>query len=127
MRPIDHLIVQLDKLAGSLGPGVAPDEQALERLRRDFVSLTAPLIGATAAEDAFSRVRTRISTGEAGSLQKLGYMAAFFLEEFDDASMSLEAEDWQEIRETIEDASEEINLAALTSLMDALLSRGLLK
>jgi hypothetical protein len=57
----------------------------------------------------------------------MGYIAAFFLGEYDDTSMPLEAEDWQEIRETIEDASEEIDIAALTSLMDGLLSRRLLE
>jgi hypothetical protein len=41
--------------------------------------------------------------------------------------MPLEAEDWQEIRKTIEDASEEIDIAVLTSLMDGLLSRKLLE
>lgn len=57
----------------------------------------------------------------------MGYIAAFFLGEYDDASMPLEAEDWQKIRETIEDASKEIDITVLTSLMDGILSRRLLK
>jgi hypothetical protein len=57
----------------------------------------------------------------------MGYIAAFFLGEYDDAPMPLEAEDWQKIRETIEDASKEIDITVLTSLMDGILSRRLLK
>jgi hypothetical protein len=121
MRPIDHFISRLDKLPVSL-----QDSGALDRIGQDLVSLIAPVTGIGPAKDFSNRILDRIKTNTTDSPQKLGYMAAFFLGEYDDASMPLEAEDWQEIRETIEDASEEIDIAALTSLMNGLLSRGLL-
>jgi hypothetical protein len=121
MRPIDRFMSQLDK-----SPVPLHDAERLNRLGRDLVSLIAPAIGIGPAEDFSSRLLDRIKTNTTGSLRKIGYMAAFFLGEYDDASMPLEAEDWQEIKEIIEDASEEIDIAALTILMNGLLSRGLL-
>jgi hypothetical protein len=138
MRPIDHFISHLDKLAlslqsgGTVGPTLKPDRtmpegRTLDKLEWDFASLTAPVIGSRSAEDLARRLRKRIQTDPPASLQRIGYIAAFFLGEYDDVSMPLETEDWQEIREAIEDASEEMNIAVLTRLMDELLSRGLLE
>jgi hypothetical protein len=124
---INHFFSEIDALERSPKGAFPLDPRDREFLGRDFSQLLAPVIGGPPAEDLFYRTLDRVSREEGGSLQKLGYKAAFFLGEYDDASMTLDAEDWQEIKETIEDASEEINLVALTSLMDGLLSRGLLK
>jgi hypothetical protein len=122
---IDHFIAQLDRLAASV-PG-QPDIRTLDRSEHEFATLIAPVIGVSSAQDLAARIRERLEKNTTTSLRKMGYIAAFFLGEYDDASMPLEDEDWQEIRETIEDASEEIDIAALTSLMDGLLSRRLLE
>jgi hypothetical protein len=53
-------------------------------------------------------------------------MAAFFLGEYDD-SMSLGDEDWDDIRETLEEAAGEMEINTLTELMAELLKRGLIK
>jgi hypothetical protein len=132
MRPIDHFIARLDKLAASLegGGGTGPkppDKRIVDQAGREFTALIAPVIGIPPAESLAVRMREHIEKNAADSLRKMGYMAAFFLEEYDTASMPLEAEDWREIRETIEDASEEIDITVLTSLMDGLLSLGLLE
>jgi hypothetical protein len=129
MRPIDHFIARVDRLAASLDGGGAagPDEGAVNLAAREFAALIAPVTGVSPAEGLALRMRDRAEKDAAPSLRKMGYVAAFFLGEYDDASMPLEAEDWREIRETIEDASEEIDIAVLTSLMDGLLSRGLLE
>jgi hypothetical protein len=129
MRPLDHFIARLDGIAISLNGGGAadPDEQLMYQAMREFAALVAPVIGISPAKGLAFRMRERLKKNAALSLRKMGYAAAFFLGEYDDASMPLEAEDWQEIRETIEDASEEIDIAVLTSLMDGLLSRGLLE
>jgi hypothetical protein len=129
MRPIGHFIAQLDRLAASLNNGSTdrPDLRALDQIEGEFAALISPVIGVSPAQGLALRMRERMEKTTAASLRKMGYTAAFFLGEYDDASMPLEAEDWQEIRETIEDASEEIDIAALTSLMSELLSRGLLE
>jgi hypothetical protein len=137
MSSTDHFIARLDRLADSLkgggasGPEAAisgrQDIRALDQAEREFVSLAAPVIGVSPAEDLALYIRERREKNAAVSLRKIGYMAAFLLGEYADASMPLEAEDWQKIREAIEDASEEIDIAALTTLMDGLLSRGLLE
>ena len=125
MNPAGHFIARLDRLAASLpeGGGIQPLDQA----EREFAALLAPVIGLPSAEYLAAYIREHIQQDAAASLRKIGYMAAFFLGEYDDASMPLEAEDWQEIKKTIEGASEEIDITVLTSLMDGLLSRGLLK
>jgi hypothetical protein len=129
---IDRFIAQLDRLTASLkgdgDTGLAVSVQALDQAEREFATLITPIIGVSPAKNFAARIRRRLEKNTANSpLRKMGYIAAFFRGEYDDTSRPLEAEDWQEIRETIEDASEEIDIAALTSLMDGLLSRRLLE
>jgi hypothetical protein len=103
------------------------DLSGREFSRRDFSRRIEAVIGAAAAEALFDRAFTRLQRQGAGGIKKLEFMTAFFLHEYDDATMTLDDEDWQDMRKTIEDASEEMNLTTLTDLMDNLLSRGLLK
>jgi hypothetical protein len=125
MSPVDHFIARLDRLAASLTGDIAP--LSMEQVKREFVALIAPVLGLSPAEHLVAYIQEHIGKDTPNSLRKMGYIAAFFLGEYDDASMPLEAEDWQEIQETIEDASEKIDITVLTSLMDGLLSRRLLK
>ncbi|MDR0624178.1 MAG: hypothetical protein LBG10_07085 [Treponema sp.] len=120
MRPIDHFFSGLARLESSLRPG---ETAPAERLARDFSSLVGPVIGAAPAEQLFFRAWERREK-RGGSLSDLGALAAFFLGDFDDASMSLGDEDWEDIRETLEEVSEEMNMETLTALMGELLGRG---
>jgi hypothetical protein len=121
MRPVDHFFSQLTRLEASLRPGAGLDAAAADRLRRDFSVLIAPVIGAAAAGELFDRARERL---DRYGYRRIGALAAFFLGEFDDASMSLEQDDWEDIRETLEEVSGGMNLDALTALMGELLARG---
>jgi hypothetical protein len=123
MRPIDHFFSQLSRLEAALPPGAGLDSASADRLCRDFASLTAPVIGAAAAAELFSRARERLEK-RGGSLAGFGSLAAFFLGEFDGAAMTLEDDDWEDIRETLEEVSGEINMDTLTALMGDLLARG---
>ncbi|GHV45905.1 hypothetical protein AGMMS49546_32910 [Spirochaetia bacterium] len=123
MRPVDHFLSQLDKLERS---GQALDAAGGDRLVREFVSLCAAVIGAAAAEDLCRSILERLRGSAKPALQRLGFAAAFLLGEFDD-SMNLDQGDWEDIRETLEDVSGEMNLDTLTALMGELLSRGVLK
>jgi hypothetical protein len=100
--------------------GNAGDE---DHLIREFVSLTAPVIGATAAEDLCAAVLDRLRIKQPRQYQKIGVIAAFLLGEFDD-SMDLDDNDWEDIRETLEDSAADMSIDALTVLMGELLSRG---
>jgi hypothetical protein len=86
----------------------------------EFSALASPVIGQEAAEDLFCRSQERHG---AEVPQKLGAIAAFLLGEYDDP-MGLEKDDWEDLRETLEEVSGEINLDTLTTLMGELLSRG---
>jgi hypothetical protein len=120
MRPVEHFLSQLDKFERRRGPGEAGVEDSIIR---GFIGLTAPVIGKGAAGDLCGAFLNR-SRGNGGPCYlKLGYAAAFLLEEFDD-SMELEAAEWEDIRNALEDASGEMDLKTLASLMGDLLSRG---
>ncbi|GHV91295.1 hypothetical protein AGMMS50268_17980 [Spirochaetia bacterium] len=123
MRPVDHFLSQLDKLERS---GQSLDAAGEERVVREFVSLCAAVIGAAAAEGLGRSILDRLRGSARPALQRLGFAAAFLLGEFDD-SMKLDNDDWEDIRETLEDVSGEIDLDTLTALMGELLSRGVLK
>lgn len=131
MRPIDHFFSQIDSASrlfrgGELDFRVAGGQEARDRLMSGFTGLTAPILGKPAASDLCMYCLDSLEGKKPESLQKLGYMAAFFLGEFDDAVMRLDADDWNEIRETLEDVSDEINLDTLTELMADLLERKVL-
>ncbi|QQO10525.1 hypothetical protein [Breznakiella homolactica] len=127
MRPIDHFFSQLSRVESSFRDNRLTVGQAdKERLAHEFSRLIAPVIGSAAAEDTYFRTLERISGRDPASLRKLGYLAAFFLGEYDDGTMELDTEDWREIRETLEDASGAMDLDTLTGLMGELLSRGIL-
>ncbi|GHV04383.1 hypothetical protein FACS189485_09680 [Spirochaetia bacterium] len=120
MRPVDHFLSQLDKLERGSAAALAAGE---DRLVRDFVGLCAPVTGASAAEYLCRSILDRLRSVTPPPLQKIGFTAAFLLGEFDD-SMKLDQDDWEDIRETLEDISGEMNLDTLTALMGELLSRG---
>ncbi|MDR1949715.1 MAG: hypothetical protein LBQ38_10005 [Spirochaetaceae bacterium] len=115
VSPVDHFLSKL-----------ATQEGESPWIQREFSRLTAPVIGKAASEDIYYRTLERIRGQKPTTLLKLGYIAAFFMGEYDESSMPLEEEDWREIRGTVEDASEAMNIDTLTGLMNDLLSKGLL-
>jgi hypothetical protein len=126
VQPIEHYFSILASAGRSLTV-IEPHNAALQPNSppaREFSRLLAPLIGASAAETLYSSTITTLAGQKSGMLEKLGFIAAFFLGVYDDTTMILDDQDWLEIRNTIEDASEAMNLDTLTGLMDALLSRG---
>jgi hypothetical protein len=119
MHLIDRFFSQLDRLALSLQPGESPDGQTASRLCAEFSSFVSPVIGHEAAADLFYRTLER-----SGAVpQKLGSMAAFFLGEFEE-DQYLSEEDLEDIRQTLEEVSGDIDLQILTTLMGELLARG---
>lgn len=123
MSPADRFLSKLTARVKS--PGDGAEESGW--IGREFCRLTAPVIGNAAAEDICCRTLERLRGQNPESLLKLGYIAAFFWDEYEESSMPLGIEDWREIQETVEDASEVIDINTLTRLMDNLLARGLLQ
>jgi hypothetical protein len=128
MRPVDHFLSQLEKATRH---GASPDDSRLspdpqEFITREFVSLTAPVIGEMEARDLCDAFLDRVRATNPPAYIKLGYAAAFLLGEFDD-TMELSADEWEDIRDTLEDTAGEMNLDTLTTLMGELLSRGKLR
>jgi hypothetical protein len=119
MRPVAHFFSKLDRISSA-----AMESRTRSRFERDFRDLVGPALGPVVAGDLYNRVMDSAAPDVA--LRKLGAMAAFFLGDYDEATMPLEKEDWDEIRETIEDVSGEIDIKTLTALMGELLSRGVL-
>jgi hypothetical protein len=94
LGPIDHFLSHLDKF--ERGSAVALDAAGEDRLVRDFVSLCAPVIGASASVDLCRNILDRLRREIPSQLRKLGFTAAFLLGEFDDTMMSLDQDDWEE-------------------------------
>ncbi|MFP3090753.1 hypothetical protein LQZ21_10565 [Treponema sp. TIM-1] len=127
MRPVDHFFSQLAQIERSQPSSeLALDRETADHLIREFSRLLTGVIGGPAAEDLCFRILERIQGKKPELLQKVGNIAAFFLGEFDD-TLDLDEDDWTEIQETLEDASEEIDIDTLTALMGELLAVGKLK
>ncbi|MDR2303862.1 MAG: hypothetical protein LBE10_04675 [Treponema sp.] len=122
MRPADHFLSLLSRYSPEEG-GFSLTSSQCDYLKREFSSLVSPVLGRRYAEEFFERSGERIEQ-DGGSPLRLGAAAAFFLQEFDDRHMELKEEDWEDIRETLNEASGEIDLEILTKLMAALLERG---
>jgi hypothetical protein len=132
MKPIDHFFSQIDSVTRSFrGNSLAfsdrEGQQLQERLISAFLSLTAPVVGKDAANDMCLYCLEKLEGEKPETLQKLGFIAAFLLGEYDDETMKLDDDDWIEIKETLNDVSGEINLDILTELLGALLDRGVLQ
>jgi hypothetical protein len=123
MQPIDHFNSQLVKFESSIRPGQGLGKKDADFLEGEFVSLIAPILGQAEAVDLFRRTLERCQRAGPSSLGKIGAIAAFLLGEEGDDSV-LDAEDWEDIKETLEDLSGEMDLDTLTALMGELLSRG---
>jgi hypothetical protein len=115
MRPVDHYLSLLSRYS--------PGKGGFDYLKGEFSSRVGPVLGRQRAEEFFERAGERIEQ-DGGSPLRIGAAAAFFLHEFDDQSMKLKEEDWEDIRGTLNEASEEMDLEILTKLMAALLERG---
>jgi hypothetical protein len=131
MKPIDHFFSQIDVVVRSFRGNnlIFSDregQQSQDRLMNAFSSLTAPVIGKTAADDICLYCLNKLEGENPESLQKLGFIAAFLLGEYDENSMNLDSSDWNEIKDTLNDVSGEINLDTLTELLGDLLNRGVL-
>jgi hypothetical protein len=123
MRPVEHFLSQLDRFERLSNTAKESEE---DRITREFVSLTAPVIGKDAAEDLSFSCLDRLRSLRNPSYTRLGYVAAFLLKEFDD-TMELDSNDWEDIRDTLEDAARDMDMDTLTTLMGELLSRGKLR
>ncbi|MDR2376490.1 MAG: hypothetical protein LBD96_08645 [Treponema sp.] len=122
MRAVEYFLSQLDKMErGGL------EANAEETAIRGFTDLVAPVTGRDSARELCSALlevlREKPGPGGRPSYVKLAYAAAFLLGEFDD-SMELGAGEWEEIRNTLEDAACDMDLKTLTALMGELLERG---
>jgi hypothetical protein len=117
----------LDRLERGDGvlPAAAERRAAEEQVIRDFTDLVSPVIGREGARDLGGALLggLRERPGPGVSYARLGYAAAFLLGEFDD-SMELDSGEWEEIRDTLEDAAGEMDMKTLTALMGELLERG---
>ncbi|MDR0450474.1 MAG: hypothetical protein LBH26_04335 [Treponema sp.] len=122
MRPVERFLSLLERLEQARDSGSA--SASGDRLAREFVNLCAPILGAAAAKDLCAAAFERLKAKRPPACRKLGFIAAFLLDDFDDESMELDDEDWKDIREALEDASAGMNLDVLTTLMGGLLSRG---
>ncbi|AEF80603.1 hypothetical protein [Leadbettera azotonutricia] len=120
MQPIDHFNSRLAKSESSVRSGQGLGKKDADFLEGEFVSLIAPILGKGEAGDLFRRTLERC---QGSSLVKIGAVAAFLLGEKGDDSV-LDAGDWEDIKETLEDLAGEMDLDTLTTLMGELLVRG---
>jgi hypothetical protein len=129
MSPIDHFFSQLDRLEQSLKPGEIPGKKDSDYLERDFASLVGPVLGAQEAAEIFRRTQDRMAAvpGQKFPLGKFGALAAFFLGQFNNDSMALSDDDWDDVQETLKELSGEMNIDTLTALMQDLINLGKLK
>jgi hypothetical protein len=117
MKPIDKYLSEIERTRLPL------DEGEIDYLLEHFTSLVGPVLGAEEAEEFFQRMLARVDVNDSESLLRFGYAAAFFIDDYDD-SMQLTDEDWDDIRETVNEGSHDIHIDILTALMNDLLERG---
>lgn len=124
MRPIEHFLSEMNKRFQhneKLEEGIETD-----RLFVAFSSLVTPILGLQGTEELFKYWKDSYSGQSVPDYLRLGFLAAFILNEFDDGTMHLSREDFEELRETLSSVADEIHIDTLTTLMSELVSRGYL-
>jgi hypothetical protein len=122
MRASDHFYTELDLAARrNRGSTVSAAEEASYAFRR----LVGPTVGEDTAEELFNWWLERHG-GETPRWDKLGHIGAFILGDYDAATMDLDQEDWEAIRDILSAAADELDLDVLSRLMSDLVSRGVL-
>lgn len=121
MKAVDHFLSILER---NFSPNIQDSD--LQFLRHNFYTYSKPIIGSTGSASLFEYWRKNYLQEDRASFMKLGYLAAFLMEEYEAVSMPLDQEDFLELRDTLNDAAEEMNMDVLTSLMSMLVSSGYL-
>lgn len=124
MRPVERFLSDLNKRLQNksrLEEGLDTD-----RLFLSFSSLVTPVLGLEGSEELFQYWKDSYTHQSVPEYLSLGYMAAFVLNEYDDATMSLSPQDYEEIRETLSSVADNVHIDTLTTLMAELVSRGFL-
>lgn len=124
MQASDHLLSEYSSLERQIESGALSADGAVSRAQALFARGVSSLIGPTLTEEVFAQWRERQSDARRPDLQALGYRAAFLLGEFDGASMSLKADEWEDLRDAITAEAGDLDLELLNELMSALLDRG---
>jgi hypothetical protein len=124
MRPVEHFLSELNKRFQN--KEILEDGIETDRLFIDFSSLVTPVLGLQGSEELFKYWKDTYAGQPVPDYLRLGYIAAFILNEFDDQHMQLSSEDFEELRETITSIADEIHIDVLTTLMSELVSRGFL-
>lgn len=123
MRESDHfyseLVLAARRNRGS--PAAAIEEASLA-----FSHLVSSIVGTDIADELFGWWQQRYAGGESPQWEKLGHMAAFTLGDYDVATMDLDKDDWEAIRDILSDAADELDLDVLSRLMADLVSHGAL-
>ncbi len=124
MRPVEHFLSELNKRFQNNEPleeGIETD-----RLFIAFSNLVTPHLGLQGAEELFKYWKDSYAAHGAPDYLRLGYIAAFIVNEYDEGSMTLTREDFEEIRDTLSSLADEMHIDTLTTLMAELVSRGML-
>jgi hypothetical protein len=125
MLASDHLLSELASLARRREASPAAAAAAVESAELSFKRAVVPVVGTTVAEELFAWWRDEAAAGPSG-FERLGYIAAFLLGEYEQASMPLPADAWSQVREALSAEAESLDLDVLTKLMGELVSRGVL-
>ncbi|WP_041396263.1 hypothetical protein [Gracilinema caldarium] len=124
MRPVEHFLSELNKRFQNhelLEEGLETD-----RLFISFSSLVTPVLGLQGSEELFKYWKDTYAHQMVPDYLKLGFLAAFIVHEFDETTMDLAREDYEELRETLASVAEDVHIDTLTQLMSELVSRGYL-
>lgn len=124
MRPVEHFLSDLNKRFQNnelLEEGFETD-----RLFISFSNLVTPVLGLQGAEELFKYWKDTYAQKRVPDYLRLGFLAAFIVHEFDETTMDLAREDYEELRETISSVAEDVHIDTLMLLMSELVSRGYL-
>jgi len=124
MRPVEHFLSELNKRFQN--KKVLEEGLETDRLFVAFSNLVTPVLGLQGAEELFKYWKDNYTKGSVPDYLRLGFIAAFIVHEFDDTTMNLSADDFEEIRETLSSVAEDVHIDTLTTLMSELVSRGYL-
>lgn len=121
MTGVEHFLSELHRLEQQKGSFT---EKNLRWVYEQCAALLKNTFGSVVVDELFSYWKDNYGVQDPPRWLVLGYLAAFLCREYEESSMPLSVQDFEEIRLTLDSAADEIDIAVLTELYSFFVEKG---
>ncbi|MCX7656514.1 hypothetical protein [Treponema sp. J25] len=121
MTGVEHFLSELHRLEQQKGSFT---EKNLRWVYEQCAALLKSTFGSVVVDELFSYWKDTYGVREPPQWLMLGYLTAFLCREYEESTMPLSVQDFEEIRLTLDSAADEIDIGVLTELYNFFVEKG---